>query len=401
MASRRRRAASDDIELAHLPPTAPVGTGPAFTAPLSATDERRERELEEILTEVGSDARIKVWQNIEGKTSYAGDLSAEGFTLDVLLDVFGGGDKTLVIMQGKTRVDKVNVSLDPSVPPKNPRTKALAPTTVPGGANMDAFNMMGMMMKSSLDGAQMMNTMMAGVMGALTQVMTAAKPTTDPMEMAMKMAELMKPQQAPGGSVTEAMTMFREGMELAERYAGKGDGDDMMSVVGKGMDTLASLVDGIVTQKKAEAARLALTPVAVIERGEVDASHRMGDTAPADQSPVVSTNKEEPAVNIRPWVAAVHPFAGLLRQSAGTTPPERAALMLNEHLDDEQFDDLIEDIGDQSGGGFGARLPQYFPAFRDVTEVEANWVTKVIEVLLTYDTEDEADASDSSQVPQS
>ena len=170
---RRRRATKtappENVELANLNlPPLPDGYG---GVPLmSATEERRERELEDILNEVGSDARVKVFQIIDGKASYAGDLSAEGFTLDVLLDNYGGGEKSLTIMQGKTKVETVRVSLDPSIPAKNPRAAKVA--TAPGGMP-DMSSVLATMAASQMQSAQAMVSMMGGIVGAMTTAMTA------------------------------------------------------------------------------------------------------------------------------------------------------------------------------------------------------------------------------------
>lgn len=373
---RATRAAVDDadIELANLD-TIPAG----FTT-LTPTEQRREQEVEAIFNELGSDSRIKVWQVIDGKASYAGDVSGDGFSLDVLLDTFGGGEKSLVIMQGKTKVDTVKVSLDPSIPPKNPRMPKVAAVQPAAGGLPDLAGVFAAMATSQMQSAQMMTTMMGGVVSALTAVMTASKPQTDPMDTALRMAEVMN-KRGDGGGVSEAMTMFREGMQLAERYAGKGGDEDdgVMGVVSKGMDTLAVLINGIVEERKGKAAAVRTLPAPAATNGD--------GTPPPAPAPVEGS--AVPA-NARPWVAAVGPHINQLLGAASFMPAEAAAATINKMLNDEQFSDLIDDIQQQEGGGFGTRLVEYFPQTQSVSP---EWLGGVIQELLEYVEVDDDEAT--------
>lgn len=374
MTTRRRRTTTPaaDIELANLPPV------PDGFAPLSPTEERRERELEDILSELGSDARVKVWQIIDGKASYAGDMSADGFTLDALLEAFGGGDKSLVIMQGKTRVEKVTVSLDPSIPPKNPRTPKPVPgQPAPGGLDMN--NMFALMAKSQMDSAQMMTNVMGGIVAALTTVMGATR-NADPVAQAIQIATVLKP--ANNGNVSEAMTMFREGMELAERYAGKDDDDGVMGVVSKGLDTLTVLINGMVEERKAKLAR-GLPAGGGDSAGQAggggDGSGDGGDGGARGDG--TSAPSVADGMSVRPWVDAVRPNIGKLLSASSFLPPSSAADAIAKTLSDDQFFDLIDDIQDQTNGGFGERLKEYFP--KDIATVDPHWLGEVLQILLS------------------
>lgn len=388
--ARGKRGAAADIELANLPPItgAPAMAADGF-AVLSPTEERRERELEDILSELGSDARVKVWQLIDGKSSYAGDMSADGFTLDGLLEAFGGGDKRLVIMQGKTRVETVAVSLDPSIPPKNPRGPKAAAGSSPGG--MDVINIFGALAQQQAQSSSMMMTMMTGIIGALTTVMTTTK-QADPIAQAIQIAQVLKPNEG-GGSVSEQMAMFREGMQLAERYAGKGEEEDgVMSVVSKGMDTLGVLVNGLVAERQAKAAAVRALPPGYSPSQLAPTIHGAGDsfdgasggsdTPPDDAGPVMS---------IRPWVDAVRPHFAQLVGASKFLPPSAAADAISKMLTDEQFNDLVDDIENPEGGGFGVRLSEYFPGIGE--QVKPEWIGAVLQSLLD-EADDEASAAD-------
>lgn len=378
-ATKRQSAAAlpptvDEVELANLDA---LNAPPGYTS-MTPTDERREREVEELVSELGSDGRIKVWSIIDGRSTYAGDMSAEGFTLDALLDAFGGGEKSLVLMQGKTKVDTFKVSLDPTIPAKNPRTpKAVAATN---GAAPDMANILAAMAASQMQAAQTMTTMMTGMVSAMTAVMTATKPANDPMELALKVAELVRP--AGGGSVTEAMTMFREGMQLAERYAGKDDDDGVMSVVGKGMDTLAVLVGGIVESHKAKQVAVVPAPTSTDFPGAPRGPGDTITTAPYDPTLPIEGNGVAPHLSVRPWVDAARPSIGALINASRFLSAASAAEAISNMLTDEQFNDLIDDIQDETNGGFGARLRAYFPdAIND--SINAEWIGGIVQILLT------------------
>jgi hypothetical protein len=362
---RTRQQVAADVELANLPPV------PEGYAVLSATEERRERELEEILDQVGTDARIKVWQITDGKSSYAGDMSADGFTLDALLEAFGGGDKTLHIMQGKTRVEKLSVSLDPSIPARNPRAPKAAAGAAPGTMDMNSLIML--MAKGQMDSAQAMTTMMTGMVGAVATMMGASRPTTDPVAQAVQIANVLK-QPPNGGGVAEALSLIREGMKIGEQMNGKDDDDGVMTVVSKGMDTLSVLVNGIVEERKAKASASAPR--------ELPAGDRVvSETGAGGGGNNGTTQADTSSVSVRPWVDKVRPNIGQLLAASKFLPPSAAADTIANTLSDDEFDDLLDDIHDQENGGFGGRLKEYFP--REIDAVAPEWLGEVLRILLS------------------
>lgn len=397
---RRGAAATDDVELASLP----------ALDEKSPTEERRELELEDILSEIGSDGRIKVWQIIEGRAAYAGDMSVDGFSLDVLLDTYGGGEKSLVVYQGKTKKETIRVSLDPSIPARNPRTpKALAGQAAPSAPGVS--DLAAVMAANAQSQGQMMQTtmqMMTGMMTAVTAMMTA-RPEKDPMETALKMAEVMGGKDRQGGTATEMFEIFERGMNIGKAVTAKDEGDGVMEVVGEGMKTLGVLVNGIVESKKAEAAgRRALPaqggsgaaanttdgPSGGIPHGaSEDRTHVEGGATTDDTSAVVG---RIPVTSVRPWVDAARPHMGMLLQAARFMPATAAAETISKNLPDEAFFDLIDDIRDQAEPGFGPRLLQYFPA---ASKVPAEWIGELVMVLLTDYVEDSEDVEDAPVSP--
>lgn len=391
MTPRRRRTQPPDpsVELATLPL---VETAP----PLTGIEERYDEELEDILEEVGTSARIKVWQTVDGKTSYAGEISGADFSLETLLDTFGGGDKTLAIYQGKTKRTTLKVSLDPTVPVKNPRTPKTDVVAAPSSVNSELTGMMTAMAASTLQSAGAMNQIMTGVIGAMGSLMAAARPTKDPTELALEMVKVLRAgESSRETSPSDFLSAFKQGMEIGEKVGGSGPDDDgVMLAVHKGLDTLGTIVAGIVENNKnkqpppvmiaAPAPTAVVTPsgtAPVPPRESTDFPGQPfgpGDTITTISEP--STQEGATVGAIRPWVAAARPFIGHLLTASKFMPPDAAAATIAKNLDDDQFFDLIEDISDQDGGGFGVRLATYFP---QVKTVEAEWIGQVVQVLLT------------------
>lgn len=387
---RRRRVTGDpeNVELANLPdpgdPSSGLLIAPEVAVTRTPTEERRERELEDILAEVGTDARIRVYQVVNGQTSFAGEISAEGFSLESLLENFGGGEKSLTIMQGKSVREKTKVWLDPSVPAKNPRApkaSAQANGGIPGIGDMTAL--IGAMATQSMGMVNMMNGMMnanqqstAAIVTAMTGMLAAGR--NDPMPMVLEVAKLLRGN--GGGDVSETLKLFREGLTLGKEISG-GDGDDdgTMGIVREGMSLLGTIVQGIVADKNQR--RLAGpgvgVPVADIP-------------APTDTASTAAPTTPTPAGNVRPWVQAAAPHIGKLLGAASFITPRAAADTLAERLTQEQFDDLMTDVYDADGGGFGVRLSGYFPELRpQFAQPEiAEFLGKVLQVLIDEYVED-------------
>jgi hypothetical protein len=381
---RRRRAAQppDEIELANIPPADVLADA---VPPLTATDERRAQELEDIIDEIGSESRVRIWQIVDGKTSFAGEMGGADFTLDALLDAFGGGDKALAIYTGRTCVSRVRVSLDPSLPPKNPRLPKPVPGVPVTGPSplADMSAVMTQMMTFQMQSAQSMNTMMTGIIGALTAVMTATKPAKDPTEIALEIAKAMK---GNGGDDSRTLDMLKFGLDIGERIGGgRGEDDGVMSAVNKGLDTLGEVVRGIVEDRRA--ARALPQPVA-----DVPAPTATQQQPTTEGAPVATGNDESVKGAIRPWVAAARPYIGQLFAAWRFMKPNAAAATIADNLDDDQFFDLLDDIQDPDGGGFGVRLREYFP--KEVESVDPNWIGEVLSILLSehVDVEEVPDA---------
>jgi hypothetical protein len=59
-------------------------------------------------------------------------------------------------------------------------------------------------------------------------------------------------------------------------------------------------------------------------------------------------------------------------------------------LSDDEFNDLLDDIHDQQGGGFGVRLPAYFPGV-PFGVVDPHWLGRILEILISEYVEETAD----------
>lgn len=388
--TRKQASAEDDEPLARLPASAvPV---PAPSVAPSLTEERRERELEDLLSELGTDGRIKVWHVIDGKSSYAGEMSLDGFNLDALTDSYGGGDKTLVFYQGRQKVDTLRVSLDPSIPPRNPRApKPNAPQASGGSGLGDMTALIGAMAQSSMSSMQMMQTMMmqsqqttTTMLQAVATALTASRGNDrDPMDTAVKIAELMKVNTATPAS--ELFSVFEKGMNIAAKMNGNGDEDGTLALAREGLGVVAKIVEN---NKTPVATRVPPAPP------RIPASSMPATATPvaADPQPVQETVTSE-----RPWVAAARPAAALLLLSIGNVRPETAADMIADRLTEDQFSDLLDDIESGTPGDFVQRFTQYFQ-LQSLDDNTTRWMLACVQAIKAQ-VEPDDDAGSSEVLP--
>lgn len=391
--------APDDEPLARLPKAAPVGTSTPIEMPVSPTTERRERELEDLLSELGSDGRIKIWHVIDGKSSYAGEMSLDGFTLDALLEAYGGGDKTLVFYQGREKKETVRYSLDPSIPPRNPRTpKPTAPSASGAPSLGDMSTLIAAMAQSSMSSMQMMQTMMAQgqqmtttMLNAVATVLASKKDDRDPMDVALKMAELLKSSGA-NTPASELFTIFEKGMNVAKAMGGN-DEDGTLTVVKEGL----SLVGKIVEKQGASGAPPLRVPSGTTAgNGRVLTGRPSASVRPVSGETLGNANEAAPSSDAggagtdatthmsaidRPWVAAARPAAGLLLMAIGNVQPETAANMIADRLSPDEFGDLLDDIEAGTPDEFIGRFRGYFALDPFVPDVD-QWMHRCVSALV-------------------
>jgi hypothetical protein len=376
MPRRKKGATAEPDRLAILPSM----VGSSMVMGGETTEERRERELEDILTELGSDTRVKVYHVVDGKPVYAGEIPAEGFTLDSLLDAFGGGDKTLAFYQGKEKKDITRVALDPTVPIKSPRTTGARAAATPGGGNNfgDMAALIAAMAQASMSSTQMMHTMMAASQGQMTMMlnavtaMMAANKGTDPMEMAVKIGELMRTNSPTGAK--ELLEVFEKGMSMRDKLGGGEDGDGVMDIASKGLDIVGKLV---AANNQPNGHR---PPMIAPPR---QPSPQLPPAAPP--SIVVAS----PPSQDRAWVAAARPSFPLLSLSIGNVRPATAVDVLADRMTDDQFDDLLDDIEAGTPDEFIGRFESYF-AVTVKDEPTRDWLRQLVAALLATVESDDA-----------
>lgn len=399
MSPRRRRiTVEDDVEAtraARLPilDAPPVAPAPPLVPTL--VEERDDAELDAVLEQLGTDGRVKVWNLIEGKGQYAGEMSMDGFTLDLLMDTYGGGDKTLAFYQSNRRVRSVRVSLDANVPIRNPRIKPLppgapvpAPATQPFDAAAAMLAGMAAIMKASADNSTMMVGMMA-------EIAKARAPEANPMEIVKAVVEMMKSSvppppvaPAPGLGVKEAFELFEKGMSVANKLGGGGDDDGTTGLIREGIGAVGKIAEAIITN------RGVASPVAVVEPTESapDAAQLElpGTVAPstaAVRAPGSAVTPPPPmAKPIQPsraWHRAVIAHYDDLKMAARFMSGDTAAVELLRRMpepapgEDDVLDDLLDDLEDETPPGFIARTAVAFPELA----LSPEWVAQFHETL--------------------
>lgn len=372
MARKKATTRTDASEpLARLPSAVAGVSVPLGVQVMTPTEERRERELEEVLEGLGTDGRVRVWHIIDGRSTYAGELTLDGFSLDVLMDTYGGGDKALAFYQGRQKVESLRVSLDPSIPARNPKQK-----TQPGQAGgstpvADMSNLFATMAQSQMASMQMFQGMMAlsqqtnaQMMQAVTAMLTA-KPERDPLDVATKIAELTNRKETTPAS--ELFSIFEKGMNVAAKLNG-GDDDGTLSIAREGLNVLGKIVENNGRQAQATTTT---TPQRYISGGQGNGSANVG---PVERGSNVGGIADDPsargvatlettsgvAMNERPWVAAARPSLPLLTMVIGNVQPSTAAQAIADRLSEDQFSDLLDDIESGTPLEFAQRFQQYF-----------------------------------------
>lgn len=393
--------------LARLP-TFSAGVSTPMDAPApTATEERRERDLEELLEAVGTDGRLRVWHVIEGKAVYAGEMTLDGFSLDTLLDTFGGGDKSLVFYQGKTRRDTIRVSLDPSIPPRNPRAaKGGAPGAAPGTNNVtDIASVLASMATMNMQSMQASQQMMTGMVTAVTTLL-AAKPERDPMDTALKMAEVLNKGRDGGtNSATELFSIFEKGMNVAAKLNPGNEDDGTLGLAREGLGIVAKIIENN------KAAPVAVVP-APVHRGLPPAnaarsgsaahgSHSIGGGVRTDAESGAESRGAAPThdtdtgggdmgsgVKEPSWVDAARPSLPLFSLAIGNVSADTAANMIADRLSEDEFGSLIDDIEHGTPGEFLTRFQAYFD-IRIPDDNTYRWCLELVQSLKALVDDDE------------
>lgn len=354
--------------------------------------DKGERDIEQLLEEVGGDATVKIARISEANTrQHVGGMAAADFSLDSLADAYGGGRYHLRAFIGKREVGSSIVEIDPMIPQRNPRNPNR--TSVHGSANppvTSASDMAGVIASMAQMGAQsaaMLQNIVANqaaqmgtLMTAVTGMMAAsAGNKSDPLETAIRLREVV----GGGGGAKEYMEAFTAGLSLAEKYSGKGGSDDsVMPLLGHGLQTLEKLADGWVADanaRKLHAERLRPVPAA---------------TAPTPTPPVAEINapeREVITVPDRTWIAEARPVAGVLLGMVGRVSPETAADAALDMLSEGAQNDLVDDIeaGTVDGKTFVDRLCEAFKVSAD--ENATKWLEALANTVRVRYAEDTAE----------
>jgi hypothetical protein len=231
-----------------------------------------------------------------------------------------------------------------------------------------------------------MITAAATLVGALAPLFQNRK---DPAELALKLAEAMKPAATPAPASSDVLTAFEKGMavvsRLRDRDASSAGGDSYVPVIVEGIKTLGTALGGIASERATAAANARLEP------------RPPAPLAIAAPSPPPShtPNGEDPTTvlppNARPWLVAARPHLPMLLSLSRVMGADAAAATINRNLTDDQFFDLVEDIRDETPPGFGGRLLALYPA---AATISAEWFTELLQHLLS--SVDESDAGEST-----
>lgn len=337
--------------------------------------ERTERDIDDVLSQVGSSAEVRILRvnSDTGNPALAGKVKAEDFSLDLLMEHYGGGSYILKVYDGKELVGKVSYEVDSSIPAKNPRMRqAAAPAQQNPNDVLTA--MIAGQAESNRRTMEMMTAMMAGVTTMMTSMMTAAKttqqPSVDPLAMLEKAATIMRPATPTKSAIGE----LKELMELREMLVPEAATDDgTMGVVSKAIDTIGKIADRQpVPQQRRVPPRATATPASLPPQAEV----------------------AEPMTSNRVWIQESLPHMPMLRLQLGVLSPEKAAGVIAALLSDEAFSDLYLDISDGVSVGTDVSAQTLMPfAERTVKQLQlpvehTAWLAQTaLELVVIYNDE--------------
>jgi len=235
-----------------------------------------------------------------------------------------------------------------------------------------------------------MITAAATLVGALAPLFANRK---DPAELALKLAEAMKPAAAPAPASTDVLSAFEKGMAVVSRIRDRTDGssssDSIMPVIAEGIKTLGTVVSGIATERQRAAGGAPADP-----RPHAPLALVPPSSTPTAESPMNASRHElgiavDPT-NPRPWLRAAAPHLPMLLSLSRVMGADAAAATISRNLSDDEFFDLVDDIRDTTAPGFGGRLLQSFPA---AATIDAAWFNELIKLLLAEAPDDDAGAA--------
>lgn len=298
-----------------------------------ALEDQMDRDVESIIGELGSGAKVKIARVSPetGNAAHVGEMRAEDFSLDALADVYGGGSYYLRVFNGKEQIGpRYRQEIDPSIPPKNPRSPRGAFAQPQQSAGQDVLiAIMSESQKASSRMTEMMMTMMTGFSTAMVSMMQARKTDESPLDTAVKLVELTRPAQReprPFGEIVEVVKLVDE-----LRGEGGGGGDGTNALIGKAIETVGELA------KRNPPARPPVRPPSVTPLHIPPDRAAVSPPQPSDSPPTEQ-------LIMRPWVASVFPHLPMLRAVVGTVEPPTVADLIEQRLDDTAWSDLIADI---------------------------------------------------------
>jgi hypothetical protein len=377
--------------------------GPAF-----AQKDMADKEIEQLLSEIGSGARVRI-QRVNPETgvpAHVGEIPADGFSLETLMDTFGGGRYHLRVFVGKDQKGgRIVQEIDPAIPPKNPRAPkiAMGVPVVPekDGLGIGAITgLIAAMGQSQLTQMQMMNTVMTmasqqsnAMITAVTSFMTA-RPDKDPTDLALKMVAVMK-EGSDGGGKRSTIDEIKSLLEVADMVGGgRNQSDGTMDVVREGIRTVGEIVRRAPVPVARPVASATVAKIPVVSVTPLPANSPTLSPVPISENPTPGATRIEPGIDPRPWVMAMRPHLSMLRMAVGQLSTVTAAELISERLEEEAWNDLIADIVIEMESGSEISPATCLPFARRASvelgvegEPAIAWVSRLASEVLTIENE--------------
>lgn len=293
----------------------------------SVVSDQVEDDIDGVLADIGEGAvvRLKRMNPETGNLQHVGVMQAADFSLESMMDMFGGGVYYAQVRNGRDVIaDKVRIELDTSVPPKNPKARVIA------GAGGDLMQtMMLQRMDSERKGSEMMmgaiTTMISGMGLVMKQAMDMRPQTVDPLAQMEKMVTILRgtsnPQERPG------LADLRDLIAISKELGGGGDNDGTGPMIMKAIETVGEIV-------KKSPDRSGERPRAL-----------PAQTPVVTGAPVVRAESGTVVLGDRPWITATRPHMVTMRPMLSFLSPDTASEMIHDILKGKpEWGDLIADV---------------------------------------------------------
>ena len=364
MAPARKTRKNDGVDIrVRIPEKKQAEMLDETDAPDDSADVKR--DVENILRESGEGAVTKIERTdvATGRTYHCGQYPTKIVNKQFCAERFGGGDYVLETRvptkTGGTRYgNRIRFSIDPSIRPAPAPAPGAAGAAGPGYESMAQrfveqqletmekmqrlnLELMTGRRESRFDWAPFVPVFVAAVEG----MMRGRRGGSDPVELALKMLREMKPAEREDRGLEGLLDQLETLDRIRGQIGGGGNEDGVLKTINRGLGVAERFAERIVTNGRAHR-----PPVAGGARQLTPAAELAEAAAPAPADPVepdggdVRSAKGAQLRRDTDWAAELNNRVDSVPSLALWMPPDSAAGVVYENMDDQAFDSLMTEL---------------------------------------------------------